>query len=139
MGMDSRVGSVTAMDQTPVKDVNTKTIWDTGAPVTVQGGSLKTWSFADPRVDRVAVELRTEGRPLKTNIELWQGPDNTPYKLDVYLEDGELRPFKAAVDIPGGSNSISVKNTGQLEFPIQARIEADVSSPKQMGKGRIIP
>lgn len=139
MGMDSRVGSVTAMDQTPVKDVNTKTIWDTGAPVTVQGGSLKTWSFADPRVDRVQVCLRTEGRPLKSNIELWQGPDNTPYKLDVYLEDGELRPFNAAIDIPGGSNSISVRNTGQLEFPISACIEADTSNMgKGMGKGRVI-
>lgn len=132
------VGSVTAMRQTPVKDVNTKTIWDSGSPVTVQGGSLKTWSFADPRVERVQVLLKTEGRPLKSNIELWQGPDNTPYKLDVYLEDGDLRPFGAVIDIPGGSNSISVRNTGQLEFPISACIEADASGPREMGKGRVI-
>ena len=100
-GMDSRaVGSVTAMRQTPVKDVNSKSV-DDGTVVAVQGGSLKTWSFADPRVDKVKVLLATEGRPLKSNVELWQGPDNTPYKLDVYLEDGDLRPFEALVQTPG--------------------------------------
>lgn len=113
---------------------------------TVQGGSLKTWSFYDPRVERVQVSLATEGRPLKSKIELWEGPDNTPYKLDVYVEDGYLRPFNAFIDVPGGSNSISVRNTGELEFPIAASVTTDNSSPYRetgrfrggLGGGRII-
>jgi len=125
---------------TPVTEVNSKTMdmWDSGKMTTVQGGSLKTWSFPDARVEGVQVGLRTEGRPLNCNIELWQGPDNTPYKLDVYLEDGALRPFKAIVPSPGGSNSIALRNTGQLEFPINAVVEADTNGPMQMGRGRVI-
>lgn len=94
-------------------------------PTTVQGGSLRTWSFADPNVDRVQVSLRTEGRPLNANIELWQGPDNTPQKLGVYVEDGSTRPFNAVIETPRGSNAVAIYNTASLEYPLAAIVEAD--------------
>lgn len=102
-------------------------IWDTLSPITVQGGSLRTWSFTTPTVERVQVLMKTEGRPLNANIELWHGPDNTPQKVAVYLEDGNLRPFSAVIETPRGHNAVAIYNTGHLEFPLSACVEAELS------------
>jgi hypothetical protein len=99
-------------------------------PVAVQGGSLRTCSFNE-EVDRVTVFLKTEGRPLNANVELWQGPDNSPQKMSVYLEDGSLRPFRACVESPGSSNAIAIRNTGQMEFPLTAGLEVDMEGNDQ--------
>jgi hypothetical protein len=98
-------------------------IWETEEPTIVQGGSLRTWSF--PAVERVQVRLKTDGRPLQANIDLWQGPDNTPQKMAVYIEDGDLRPFSAVIETPRGHNAIAIRNTGALEFPLAACVDAD--------------
>ena len=63
--------------------------------ITVQGGSLVTWSYQSRAVDQVQVEITTEGRPLDADIELWNGPENIPNKIRVYVEDGQQRPFTA--------------------------------------------
>jgi len=102
----------------------TQEILETITPVTVQGDTLRTCSF-DESVERVEVFLTTSGRPLNANVELWQGPDNAPQKMSVYLEDGCIRPFRATVECPGASNAIAIRNTGQMEFPLTAGVEAD--------------
>lgn len=101
-----------------------RNIWETAPSVIVQGGSLRTWST--PTAERLQVSMRTEGRPLNANIELWQGPDNTPQKLNIYIEDGDLRPLNAVIETPRGPNSVAIYNTGQLEFPFEACVEADM-------------
>jgi len=100
-------------------------IFDTLTPVTIQGGSLKTWSFTEASIERVQVLLNTEGRPLNANVDLWQGPDNTPMKMRVYIEDGSVRPFSAIIETPKGQNTIAVRNTGELEFPLNAVVGTD--------------
>jgi hypothetical protein len=118
-----------------MRDVGTETdeifangaqrIWDTAKKITVQGGSLKTWSFASSAVDSVQVVLKTEGRPLDADIELWQGPDNTPVKMRVYLEDGSKRPLMTSILTPRSPNTVAIRNIGQLEFPMSAAVVAN--------------
>jgi len=45
--------------------------------------------------------------------------------MGVYLEDGAVRPFSALIFTPRGSNSIAIRNTANLEFPLAAYVEAD--------------
>jgi len=98
--------------------------------IKVQGGSLKTWSFAHPSVERIHVVLKTEGRPLDADVSLWQGPDNTPHKMRVYVEDGAARPFSAVIETPRSPNTVSIRNIGQLEFPLHAHVLAEIDDSK---------
>jgi hypothetical protein len=104
----------------------TKNIWDIVTPTTVQGASLRTWSVTSPSVERVQVFLKTDGRPLNANVELWHGPDNTPQKMGVYVEDGSLRTFNAVIETPRGHNSVAIRNTGPVEFPLYASMDTEI-------------
>ena len=95
------------------------------SPILVQGGSLRTWSYKSPLVEQVQVVLGTEGRPLDADIELWNGPDNTPCKMRVYVENGLLRPFSAVIETPRAPNTVAIRNIGQLEFPFAANVYAN--------------
>merc|ERR1719224_277800 len=92
------------------------------AGILLQGNSLRTWSYRSPLVEQVQVELTTEGRPLDADIELWHGPDNTPCKMRVYGEDGDIRPFRTVIETPRGPNTVAVRNIGQIKFPISASV-----------------
>ena len=100
-------------------------IFDNKRPIKVQGGTLKTWTFNSAAVEAVHVVMKTEGRPLDADVELWQGPDNTPCKMRVYVEDGAIRPFSCMVATPRGPNTIALRNIGHLEFPLDAQVVAD--------------
>merc|ERR1719181_1787848 len=106
--------------------------------ILVQGGSLRTWSYRSPAVEQVQVTLSTEGRPLDADIELWHGPDNTPCKMRVYVENGQLRPFSAVIATPRGPNTVAIRNIGQIEFPIAADCSA-ASTTIQGGALRTYP
>lgn len=98
---------------------------DIHKPVVVQGGSLKTWSFLSPSVQRLQVTLSSEGRPVNADLELWQGPDNTPQKMLVYSEHGRSRPINITIETPHAPNTIAIRNTGQMEFPLSAQVDTD--------------
>lgn len=93
--------------------------------ILVQGGSLRTWSYRSPAIEQVQVILSSEGRPLDADIELWHGPDNTPVKIRVYIENGQIRPFSTVIETPRGPNTIAIRNIGQIEFPIAAATLVD--------------
>ena len=116
---------------------NMKNILETVPPISVQGGSLRTWSFQTAAVKRAKVILKTEGRPLNANIDLWQGPDNTPQKMGVYIEDGSIRPFCALIETPRGHSAVAIRNTGQMEFPLFACVEADVEDSNGVGSANL--
>jgi len=112
-----------------------------GSAILVQGGSLRTWSYRSPAVEQVQVVLSTEGRPLDADIELWHGPDNTPCKMRVYVENGQLRPFSAVIETPRGPNTVAIRNIGQIEFPIAANViadDVDVPSPDCAASSMIV-
>jgi hypothetical protein len=108
-----------------------KDIWDTSAPIAVHGcQSLRTWKLKSKQMSSVQVLLRTEGRPLNANVDVWYGPDNTPFKLSLYVEDGNERPFSAIIATPHSSfgSTVAVRNTAEtMEFPLQACVQADFS------------
>ena len=89
------------------------------SPILIQGGSLKTWSYKSPLVEQVQVVISTDGRPMNADIELWNGPENTPIKMRVYIENGLLTPFTSVLETPRGPNTIAIRNIGQIEFPIK--------------------
>eukprot|EP00543_Licmophora_paradoxa_P006008 CAMPEP_0202458610 /NCGR_PEP_ID=MMETSP1360-20130828/26483_1 /ASSEMBLY_ACC=CAM_ASM_000848 /TAXON_ID=515479 /ORGANISM="Licmophora paradoxa, Strain CCMP2313" /LENGTH=288 /DNA_ID=CAMNT_0049079231 /DNA_START=50 /DNA_END=916 /DNA_ORIENTATION=- len=118
--------SIVAGSIKDVPETSTKAIWEAAVPTTVQGGALKTWSFDDSACQRVQVIMKTDGRPLESTVELWEGPDNTPQKMGIYIEEGCSRPFSAVIATPrNGQNTIAVYNTGHLEFPLAACVEAE--------------
>jgi hypothetical protein len=115
------------------KDANSaKNIWEKASEIILQGGSLRTWSESTGAVERVQVLMKTEGRPLNANLELWHGPDNTPLKMAIYSEDGLNRPINVVIETPTGQNTIAIRNTGQMEFPLTGCVEADVEDVASM-------
>ncbi len=96
----------------------------------IQGGSLRTWSYSN--MNHAQITLKTEGRVLDADVELWQGPDNTPIKLRVYSDNGRKRPLRAVLRAWNEPNTIAVRNTGPIEFPILSYISAqNVAYPSQ--------
>eukprot|EP00536_Pseudo-nitzschia_multiseries_P002956 jgi/Psemu1/184776/e_gw1.42.46.1 len=115
-----------------------QSVWERHKAADVQGGSLRTWSFANQhKIDMVQVHMKTDGRPMNANVELWQGPDNVPQKVAIYCEDGRARPFRCFMATPYTGNSISIRNTGSLEYPLQAILEGGkvgMDDPETMEK-----
>jgi hypothetical protein len=46
-------------------------------------------------------------------------------RLGVYSENAQLRPFSAVLETPRGPNTVSIRNIGQLEFPLTADVSHD--------------
>ena len=55
---------------------------------------------------------------MNAEIQLWLGPDWTPFSLKAYSEDGKLRPIQTLVGTRNTAAMIEVRNVG--EFPFSA-------------------
>lgn len=86
----------------------------------VEGKTRKTWKFSDDTKDRVQVAVGSEGRPVHADIQLWLGPDWTPFMAKAYTEDGKLRPIQTLVGTRNKHATIEVRNNGEYEFPLTA-------------------
>jgi len=128
-------GARTTLGKDTVSNVSSgsKQAWteafDALEDVRVQGGALKTWSYSDPTVERVYLTMTTEGpmegNPLQCTLELNQGPDNCPQKLQIYSEKGDARPYKMWIETPGDSCAVFIRNTSPVEFPIIAGVGSE--------------
>lgn len=112
-----------------------RNIWNTDlvSPQKVEGQSLRTFEV---NCQRVQLLFKTEGRPLNSKVELWHGPNYTPFTLKVYLEDGSFAPFNAVLETPY-ANTVAVFNTGQLEFPLSACVVPDLEDDLGAVKDRL--
>ncbi len=110
--------------------------WDSDSSSSrVQGGSRRTFQ-APFDSDGSHIFFETDGRPLDVEFELWDGPNNTPTKMKVYSEDGRMRPFNAMVNNPMKnmrSNTLSVRNTGPMEFPLNAGVGSFAEPAREPG------
>jgi len=99
-------------------------IWAPGVSpsVKVQGDTLKTWDIGGEAVERVQLGLKSEGRPIEANIELWHTPSYVPTKFRIYTEDGLLRPVDAIIETPKHPKTVAVYNTGSVDFPFNANV-----------------
>jgi len=86
----------------------------------VEGKTRKTWKFNDLSKDTVQVAVDSEGRPVNADLQLWIGPDWTPFTLKAYSEDGKERPIQTLIGTRNKSAMIEVRNTGEYEFPFKA-------------------
>jgi len=86
----------------------------------VEGKTRKTWKFNDLSKDRVQVAATSEGRPVNADIQLWLGPDWTPFTLKAYSEDGKARPIQTLIGTRNKAAMIEVRNVGEYEFPFNA-------------------
>ena len=96
----------------------------------LQSGSIRTWSYKSYDVNRVQVNLKSNGRPLDATVELWNGPNNSPSKMRVYLQDGYKYHFNTVIETPTFSNTVAIKNIGTAEFPLSANVRSyDIDLP----------
>lgn len=97
--------------------------------ITVQGGSLKTFKLPS-HINAAQVTIKSDGLPVNAKVELWGSSTHVKQLAEVYNDNGQTRPFAAIIDVQGEENTIAVRNTGPLEYPIQVVVE-----PAGMGMG----
>jgi hypothetical protein len=110
-----------------------KEIWDTLSPITIQGGKvLRTWSL--PFATEFAqVLIKTDDRSLHCDLQLWEGPDNIPQKMNVYVGYGRKRPIRALISTPESNSAIALRNIGPLEYPVAAGLGVDTDGSAGLG------
>ena len=84
------------------------------------GGTRKTYGFRNVQKEVVQLALASEGRPIQADMELWIGPDWTPFKLKAYSEDGLIRPVQTLIGTRNKQATIEIRNAGAYEFPFNA-------------------
>lgn len=95
-------------------------IREVGPNVKIQGQTRHTWNFGDYSREIVQVALKTEGRPMTSDIELWVGPDWTPLQISAYTENGKERPIQTLIGTRNKAANVEIRNTGASEFPLTA-------------------
>ncbi len=90
---------------------------------TVQGGAVYPVSL-QASVRSVKIILKTDGRPMHAQVELSKGPNNAREIIEVYSEDGDMRPLNVIIETPGVGNVLRILNLNGAEFPLTAFIES---------------
>ena len=60
---------------------------------------------------------------MNAKVELWGTSSHIKQVAEIYNDNGQSRPFASIIDVPGGSNTIAVYNTGPMVYPIKVVVE----------------
>ena len=60
---------------------------------------------------------------MMAKVELWGTSSHIKQIAEIYNDNGQTRPFAAILDVPGGSNTVAIYNTGPMEYPIEVVVE----------------
>ena len=99
----------------------------TAAQQMIQGGASRTFGL-DQDATRAEIMLTTSGRSLNAVVEILYGPDNTKQVMEVYSDNGTVRPLFVSIETPHGGSLIKVLNKAPIAFPLTASVEAFSSS-----------
>lgn len=90
--------------------------------VRIQGQTRHTWSMADSAKDVCQLCIKSTGRPLMNDIDLWVGPDWTPVTINCHSEDGKKYPIQTIVSTRSQTANLEIKNTGSHTYPLDAAV-----------------
>jgi hypothetical protein len=96
------------------------TIADNKEILRCEGQSRKTFDFRDISRDVVQLGMDSEGRPMSAEIQLWIGPDWTPFKVKAYSENGLQYPVQSLIGTRNKNSQVEVRNIGPMELPFSA-------------------
>jgi hypothetical protein len=104
--------------------------WSPNGKSRVEGQSRRTFDFNDINQEDVQLALTSStGRPVKAQIELWVGPDWTPFTLKAYTEDGEKRPIQCVMGTRGKVAQVRVLLRSVLVFQINPSFQKIKTNP----------
>ena len=87
---------------------------------TIDGGTRRTFPVGSGH-RAVRVTLESEGLPCRAYLEVWEGPGTSKQVAEINTDDG--RPVSAVIETGGYSTTVSVRNLGEMTFPIKAYVE----------------
>jgi len=91
------------------------------ASQTIDGGSLRTWSLGHA-IGSVRISLYSDGRPITATVELWGVGNHVKQSAEIYSEDGDSSPTILTIQTPGPGDTVAIRNTGYMAFPLKASI-----------------
>ena len=116
-GLVARSSGAVNMMASPLADIAA-----TSRAVRVEGDTLKTWDIGEEAIERVQLDITSDGRPCHADVQLWHTPAYIPTKFSVYTEDGNLRPVTTIIETPKHPKTVAVYNTGPQDFPFSANV-----------------
>ena len=75
-----------------------------------EGNTLKTWALGAESAERLQLSIRSSGRPVHAEVELWQTPSYVPSKCKVWLEDGAATTLPHLIEMPRQPETVAVFN-----------------------------
>ena len=104
----------------------------------IQGDSLRTYDNPMGGSSDTSVDLKTQGRPIHADLQMWAGPNNVPKSVRLYSQDGSQYGIGTTFTASNSQqpNSVSIRNQANMEFPLTARVtSASPANPTQTPSG----